>query len=75
MDGQGINGLVIGSSQESPDSVPVKIINARTWTSVVQCISAIGISLDPLSSSEGETAVNTECSSLSKSSTQLDWTF
>jgi hypothetical protein len=48
MEGQGINGLVIGSSQESPNSVPVKTINARTWTSVVECISAVGISLDPL---------------------------
>ncbi|CAG5137170.1 uncharacterized protein ALTATR162_LOCUS46 [Alternaria atra] len=48
MEGQGINGLVIGSSQESPNSVPVKTINARTWTSVVECISAVGVALDPL---------------------------
>jgi hypothetical protein len=28
MEGQGINGLVIGSSQEKPNAVPVKTINA-----------------------------------------------
>lgn len=35
MEGQGINGLVIGSSQVNPNSVPVKTINASTWTSVI----------------------------------------
>jgi hypothetical protein len=48
MEGQGINGLVIGSSQENPNAVPVKTINARTWTSIVECISALGVTLDPL---------------------------
>ena len=48
MEGQGINGLVIGSSQENSNSVPVKTINARTWTSIVECISALGVALDPL---------------------------
>lgn len=48
MEGQGINGLVIGSSQENPNMVPVKTINARTWTSIVECISALGVALDPL---------------------------
>lgn len=48
MEGQGINGLVIGSSQESPNSVPVKTMNARTWTSMIECISALGVALDPL---------------------------
>jgi len=48
MEGQGINGLVIGSSQENPNTVPVKTINARTWTSIVECISALGVALDPL---------------------------
>ncbi|RKL06854.1 hypothetical protein BFJ70_g16963 [Fusarium oxysporum] len=47
MEGQGINGLVIGSSQENPNSVPVKTINARTWTSIVECISALGVALNP----------------------------
>jgi hypothetical protein len=40
MEGQGIDGLVIGSSQVNPYAVPVKTINARTWTSFVECISA-----------------------------------
>jgi 4-hydroxybenzoate polyprenyltransferase len=48
MEGQGINGLVIGSSQENSNSVPVKTINARTWTSIIECISALGVVLDPL---------------------------
>ena len=48
MEGQGINGLVIGSSEENSNAVPVKTINARTWTSVVECISALGVALDPL---------------------------
>jgi 4-hydroxybenzoate polyprenyltransferase len=48
MEGQGINGLVVGSSQENPNAVPVKTINARTWTSIMECISALGVALDPL---------------------------
>jgi Tc5 transposase DNA-binding domain/helix-turn-helix, Psq domain len=48
MEGQGINGLVIGSSEENPNAVPVKTINTRTWTSIVECISALGVALDPL---------------------------
>ena len=48
MEGQGINGLVIGSSQEKPNTVPVKTINARTWTSIVECVSALRVALDPL---------------------------
>ncbi|KAG6979355.1 hypothetical protein FocnCong_v010189 [Fusarium oxysporum f. sp. conglutinans] len=48
MEGQGINGLVIGSSQENPNTVPVKTINARTWTSIVECISAPGVALNLL---------------------------
>ncbi len=48
MEGQGINGLVIGSSQENPNAVPVKTTNIRTWTSIVECISALGVALDPL---------------------------
>jgi hypothetical protein len=30
MEGQGINRLIIRSSQTNPDSVPVKTVNART---------------------------------------------
>jgi 4-hydroxybenzoate polyprenyltransferase len=48
MEGQGINGLVIGSSQTNCNMVPVKTINARTWTSIVECISALGVVLHPL---------------------------
>jgi hypothetical protein len=48
MEGQGINRLVIGSSEENPNATPIKTINARTWTSIVECISALGIALDPL---------------------------
>ncbi|KAG7000767.1 hypothetical protein FocnCong_v013212 [Fusarium oxysporum f. sp. conglutinans] len=48
MEGQGINGLVIGSSQENPNTVPVKTINARTWTSIVECISTLGVALNLL---------------------------
>ena len=48
MEGEGINGLVIGSSQKNPNTVPVKTINARTWTLIVECISALGAALDPL---------------------------
>jgi hypothetical protein len=48
MEGRGINGLVIGSSQEKPNVVPVKTINTRTWTSIVECVSALGVALDPL---------------------------
>jgi len=45
MEGQGINGLVIGSSQTNSNSVPVKTVNARTWTSIIECISAVGVAL------------------------------
>ena len=48
MEGQGINGLVIGSSEQNPNAVPVKTTNARTWTSIVECVSAVGVALDPL---------------------------
>lgn len=48
MEGHGVNGLVIGSSQENPSSVPVKTINARTWTSVLECISTLRVALNPL---------------------------
>ena len=48
MEGQGVNGLIIGSSQSNPNSVPVKAINVRTWTSMIECISAVGVALHPL---------------------------
>ena len=48
MEGQGINGLVIGSSEVNPNAVPVKTTNVRTWISIVECISAKGVALDSL---------------------------
>ncbi|RKK15601.1 hypothetical protein BFJ66_g18058, partial [Fusarium oxysporum f. sp. cepae] len=48
MEGQGVNGLVIGSSQESPNAVPVKTATVRTWTSIIECVSAVGVVLHPL---------------------------
>ena len=48
MEGQGINGLVIGSSKSNVNSIPVKTVNARIWTSIIEYISAGGVTLDPL---------------------------
>ena len=48
MEGQGINRLVISSSQENSNLVPVKIINVRTQTLIIEYILALGITLDPL---------------------------
>ena len=47
MEGQGINGLVIDSSQENPNTVLVKTTNIRTWISIVEYILALGVALDP----------------------------
>jgi hypothetical protein len=48
MESQGINRLVIGSSEQNPNAVPIKTTNTRTWTSIVKCISEVGVVLDPL---------------------------
>lgn len=48
MEGQGINGLTIGSSQKKSNTVPAERMNAPTWASVVECVSALGVALDPL---------------------------
>ena len=40
MEGQGANGLVIGSSTENPKRVYVKGNQGRSWTSIIECISA-----------------------------------
>ena len=48
MEGQGINGLGIGLLDENSNAVPVKTTNVRTWTSIVECISAKRVALDPL---------------------------
>jgi hypothetical protein len=48
MESRGVNGLVIGSSEQNPNAVPVKTTNSRTWTSIVECISTVGVALNPL---------------------------
>ena len=48
MEGQGINGLVISSSQENPNAVPVKTANVRTWISIMEYILVLSVTLDPL---------------------------
>ena len=48
MEGQGINGLVINSSEQNPNAVPIKTTNVQTWMSIVECISVVGVALDPL---------------------------
>ncbi len=48
MAGLGVNGLVIGSSEGSPGSVPVKTDHQRSWTSFIECVSAAGQVLEPL---------------------------
>jgi len=45
MEGQGANGLVIGSSTENPKRVYVKGNQGRRWTSIIECISATGAAL------------------------------
>lgn len=46
MEGQGTNGLVLGSSEKQ--SVQKTQPGSRVWTSFIECISATGISLPPL---------------------------
>ena len=48
IEGQGINSLVIGLSQEGPDMVPVKVSTACTWISIIECILATRVALDLL---------------------------
>jgi hypothetical protein len=48
MEGMGLNGLVVRSSQVNPKSVPIKGNQNRAWTSFVECINAQGRSLTPL---------------------------
>jgi 4-hydroxybenzoate polyprenyltransferase len=45
MEGQGTNGLVVGSSQTR--AVQRKVPSSRAWTSFLECISATGVSLPP----------------------------
>jgi hypothetical protein len=48
MEGQGINELVISSSEQNPNRLPIKTTNTQTWTSIIECISAVGVALNPL---------------------------
>jgi 4-hydroxybenzoate polyprenyltransferase len=45
MEGQGTNGLVVGSSKTR--AVQRKVPGSRAWTSFLECISAIGVLLPP----------------------------
>lgn len=45
MEGQGLNGLVVGSSATS--SMQRKVPGSRSWTSFIECISATGQYLPP----------------------------
>src|SRR5436190_4911448 len=48
MEGMGVNGLVVGSTKSNPKGTYVKGNQDRTWTSIVECISATGQALTPL---------------------------
>ncbi len=45
MEGQGTNGLVVGSSQTR--TIQQKVPGSRAWTSFLECISATGIVIPP----------------------------
>lgn len=48
MEGEGTNGLVIGSSEcKGRRLVPIKASTSRTWTSIIECVSATGVLLEP----------------------------
>ena len=46
MEGQGVNGLVVGHAERK--RIYVKSPETRVWTSILECISTAGISIDPL---------------------------
>jgi hypothetical protein len=46
MEGLGVNELVVGSSQKH--GIQKKQPGSRAWTSFIECISALGVALDPL---------------------------
>jgi 4-hydroxybenzoate polyprenyltransferase len=53
MEGQGINGLVVGSKNRR--FVQRKQPGSKAWTSFIECISATGITLSPLVMFKGKT--------------------
>lgn len=46
MEGQGLNGLVLGSAEYR--IIQKKEPGSRNWTSLIECVSAVGKALDPL---------------------------
>ena len=53
MEGQGINGLVVGSINQR--FIQRKQPGSKAWTSFIKCISAKGLALDPLVIFKGKT--------------------
>ena len=53
IEGQGINGLVVGSKHRR--FVQKKQPGSRAWTSFIKCISATGVALPPLVMFKGKT--------------------
>jgi 4-hydroxybenzoate polyprenyltransferase len=47
MEGMGVNGLVVRSSQINPNSTYIKQQGSRNWSTILECVSAIGKSLTP----------------------------
>src|SRR5690606_7807485 len=46
MEGQGTNGLVVGSAQTH--AIQRKVPGSRAWTSFLECVSATGVALPPV---------------------------
>jgi hypothetical protein len=53
MEGQGVNGLVVGSVNRR--FIQRKQPGSKAWTSFIECISAIGVALPPLVIFKGKT--------------------
>jgi 4-hydroxybenzoate polyprenyltransferase len=53
MEGQGVNGLVVGHTGRH--FVPKKQRGSRAWTSFIECISALGRAISPLVIFKGKT--------------------
>ena len=53
MEGKGGNGLVLGRSDD--DFVPLKVPGSCTWSSILETVNALGISLPPLVIFQGTT--------------------
>ena len=53
IEGQGVNGLVVGSAERR--SIQKKQPGSRAWTSFIECVSATGKALTPLVIFKGKT--------------------